>query len=291
MRISITLLMSRVNNLVIPLPFVPAVPQSRVSELLSDRPLSARSVLASALLGSDQARLTVAELVAVASVFGISAGAARTCLWRMVCNGELTGDDGSYALAGRLLERRQRVDEASRIDDGATPGWDGRWELAIVSLERRSAADRLELRKAALSLHLAELREGVWIRPDNLDPQRLPASRAVLDQQCTHFHGAATDITADRVRSLFSLADWADDAGVLIEAMDVQLGPRKRDGSTESFRYEFALSIAVVRHLQLDPLLPVGLIGDQWPGHTLRSTYRRFDHAFKRRMDGVFRRT
>jgi phenylacetic acid degradation operon negative regulatory protein len=291
MRISITLLMSRVNNLVIPLPFVPAVPQSRVSELLSDRPLSARSVLASALLGSDQARLTVAELVAVASVFGISAGAARTCLWRMVCNGELTGDDGSYALAGRLLERRQRVDEASRIDDVATPGWDGRWELAIVSLERRSAADRLELRKAALSLHLAELREGVWIRPDNLDPQRLPASRAVLDQQCTHFHGAATDITADRVRSLFSLADWADDAGVLIEAMDVQLGPRKRDGSTESFRYEFALSIAVVRHLQLDPLLPVELIDDQWPGHTLRSTYRRFDHAFKRRMDGAFRRT
>jgi phenylacetic acid degradation operon negative regulatory protein len=270
---------------------VPATPRPRVSDLIGNRPLSARSVLASALLGADQARLTVAELVGLASVFGISDGAARTCLWRMVSNGELIGDGGSYALAGRLLERRERVDEASRIDDAAARGWDGTWELAIVSLDRRSAADRLELRKAATALHLAELREGVWIRPDNLDPQRLPPSRAVLDQQCTHFHSAATDITADKMRSLFSLDEWADDARALIEAMNVALDTGRRDDSTESFRYEFALSIAVVRHLQLDPVLPVELTPDHWPGHSLRSTYRRFDDAFKQRMNSAFRRS
>ena len=265
---------------------VPAISRSRVSDLIGNRPLSARSVLASSLLGSDQGRLTVAELVAVASLFGISAGASRTCLWRMVSNGELIGDDGSYALAGRLLERRERVDDASRIDDAAHR-WDGTWELAVVALERRSASDRLELRKAAMALHLAELREGVWIRPDNLDPQRFPTLRAVLDQQCTHFHGAATDIDADRVRSLFSLGEWADDARVLIDAMDVALRASTRDESAESFTYEFALSIAVVRHLQLDPLLPVEFTGDHWPGHALRSTYRRFDHAFKRRITAL----
>jgi phenylacetic acid degradation operon negative regulatory protein len=270
---------------------VPVAPQSRVSDLIGNRPLSARSVLASALLGADQARLSVGELVTLASMFGISDGAARTCLWRMVSTGELAGDDGNYALAGRLLERRQRVDEASRIDDATAPRWDGTWELAIVSLDRRSATDRLELRKAAMALHLAELREGVWIRPDNLDPQRLPTSRAVLDQQCTHFHGAATDITADKMRSLFSLDAWAADARVLIEAMDVELTSGKRDDSAESFRYEFALSIAVVRHLQLDPLLPVELIPDHWPGHKLRSTYRRFDDTFKQRLNSVFRRS
>jgi len=268
---------------------VPALPRSRLSDLIGSRPLSARSVLASALLGSDQGRLTVAELVAVASQFGISAGATRTCLWRMVSNGELNGDEGSYALAGRLLERRERVDEASRIDDAAR-GWDGTWELAVVSLERRSASDRVELRKAAVALHLAELREGVWIRPDNLDPQRFPTFREVLDQQCIHFHGAATDITADKVRSLFSLGEWADDAGVLIDAMDAALNGSKRDESTESFTYEFALSIAVVRHLQLDPLLPVEFTGDHWPGNALRGTYRRFDHAFKQRINRAFRR-
>lgn len=269
---------------------MPALSRSRAGDLIDSRPLSARSVLASALLGSDHGRLTVAELVAVASLFGISPGAARTCLWRMVSTGELTADDGSYALAGRLSERRQRVDEAARIDDAAAHRWDGTWELAIVALERRSATDRLELRRAATALHLAELREGVWARPDNLDPQRFPTLAAVLDRQCTRFHGAATNIAADRVRSLFSLDEWAADARALIDAMDAALDADQPDGSAETFTYEFALSIAVVRHLQLDPLLPVELTGDRWPGHALRSGYRRFDRAFKRRMNGAFRR-
>ena len=61
--------------------------------MIGDRQLSARSVLATTLLGADQPHLTVGELVAVASVFRISDGAARTCLWRMVANGELTSED------------------------------------------------------------------------------------------------------------------------------------------------------------------------------------------------------
>ncbi len=268
---------------------VPTASQSRVSELIGNRPLSARSVLASALLGADQARLPVADLVAVASLFGVSDGAARTCLWRMVSNGELSGDGGSYALAGPLLERRQRVDAASRIDSAAATSWDGTWELAVVSLERRSAAHRLELRRAAAALHLAELREGVWIRPDNLDPQRVPTSRAVLDEQCIHFRGAATDITTSKMRSLFALDDWATDARALTEAMNAALEKGKNDHSTENAAYEFALSIAVVRHLQLDPLLPLELIGDSWPGHTLRTTCRQFYDVFNQRLSRVTR--
>jgi phenylacetic acid degradation operon negative regulatory protein len=259
--------------------------RARVADLIGERPLSARSVLATALLGADQPHLTVGELVEVASLFGISDGAARTCLWRMVANGELSSDDGTYALAGGLLERRQRVDEAARIDD--TAPWDGTWELAVVSLERRSAADRLALRKAATALHLAELREGVWFRPDNLDRDRLPTQRSVLDRQCVHFHGAATDIPAETVRSLFGLDDWAADAGRLTLAMRDELGI---DAVTaDDFAYEFALSVAVVRHLQLDPLLPAELLAGQWPGHALRSTYRRFDEVFKQRLNAAFR--
>ena len=267
--------------------YVPAASRARVADLIGDRPLSARSVLATALLGADQPHLTVGELVAIASLFGISDGAARTCLWRMVANGELASDDGTYALAGGLLERRQRVDEASRIDDQAAPPWDGTWELAVVSLERRSAADRLALRKAATALHLAELREGVWIRPDNLDRQRLPTMRAVLDRQCVHFHDAATGIPADTVRSLFSLDDWATDARRLTLAVRDELDAEAI--AADDFTYRFGLSVAVVRHLQLDPLLPAELIPQEWPGQDLRSAYRRFDEVFKRRLSSAFR--
>ena len=264
---------------------MPAASRARVADLIGERPLSARSVLATAILGADQAHLTVGELVAMASLFGISDGAARTCLWRMVSNGELTSEDGTYALAGGLLERRHRVDEASRVDDDAPPPWDGTWELAVVSLERRSAADRVALRKAATALHLAELREGIWIRPDNLDPDRLPRWRAVLDRQCVHFHGAATDIDPDAVRSLFNLDDWAADARRLTVALREETDAE----AVDDLAYWFALSVAVVRHLQLDPMLPAEFIGDEWPGPDLRSAYRRFDEVFKQRLNSAFR--
>jgi phenylacetic acid degradation operon negative regulatory protein len=266
---------------------VPAVDErrSRVADLIGDQSLSARSVLATALLGADQPHLTVGELVAMTSLFGISDGAARTCLWRMVSNGELTSDDGTYALAGGLLERRQRVDEASRT--AATRRWDGTWELAVVSLERRSAADRHALRKAATALHLAELREGVWIRPDNLDPDRLPTLRAVLDRQCVHFHGAATDIPADTVRSLFGLDDWAADARRLTCALRDEVDAAAV--VAEDFAYWFTLSVAAVRHLQLDPLLPAELSPPDWPGQDLRNSYRHFDEVFKQRLNNAFR--
>jgi phenylacetic acid degradation operon negative regulatory protein len=52
----------------------------------------------------------------------------------------------------------------------------------------------------------------------------------------------------------------------------------------DDFTYQFALSITVVRHLQLDPVLPAELIPDGWPGHELRSTYRQFDEVFKRQL-------
>ncbi|HET7664941.1 MAG TPA: PaaX family transcriptional regulator C-terminal domain-containing protein [Mycobacterium sp.] len=264
---------------------MPTASRSDVADLVGDRTLSARSVLATALLGAPQPHLTVGELVAIASLFGISDGAARTCLWRMVSNGELTSDDRTYALAGGLLERRQRVDEASRT--APTRAWDGTWELAVVSLDRRSAADRLALRKAASALHFAELREGVWIRPDNLDPDRLPTARAVLDRQCVHFHDAATNIPAETVRSLFGLDGWAADARRLAAALRDEVDAEA--AGVDDFAYWFGLSVAVVRHLQLDPLLPVELIPRQWPGQDLRSGYRRFNKVFQQRLNTAFR--
>ena len=57
----------------------------------------------------------------------------------------------------------------------------------------------------------------------------------------------------------------------------------------DDFTYQFALSIAAVRHLQLDPLLPAELIPQEWPGHALRSAYRRFDEVFKQRLNNAFR--
>jgi phenylacetic acid degradation operon negative regulatory protein len=97
-----------------------------------------------------------------------------------------------------------------------------------------------------------------------------------------HFHAAATDAPPETVRSLFNLDDWASKARRLTIAMRDERDVDAVDA--DDFIYLFALSITVVRHLQLDPLLPPELEAEDWPGRELRSTYRQFDEVFKRQL-------
>jgi phenylacetic acid degradation operon negative regulatory protein len=48
--------------------------------------------------------------------------------------------------------------------------------------------------------------------------------------------------------------------------------------------YSFLLSIAVMRHLQADPVLPVQLLDDDRPAEDLRRAFRRFDEVVVRRL-------
>ena len=63
--------------------------QLRNTDAFSDEgaPLTARSVLASALLGMDPPELPVAQLVRLTGLFGISENGARVALSRMVAAG------------------------------------------------------------------------------------------------------------------------------------------------------------------------------------------------------------
>ena len=66
-------------------------------------------------------------------------------LSRMAAAGELEAVDGSYELAGRLLARQTRQ-LASRAAKTGT--WTGAGSPAVVTVERRSAADRTAWRSA-----------------------------------------------------------------------------------------------------------------------------------------------
>jgi phenylacetic acid degradation operon negative regulatory protein len=181
-------------------------------------------------------------------------------------------------LAGRLLDRKQRVDDSHYA---RRRPWDGTWELAVVSAERRPALQRVGLRSAAAALHLAELREGIWVRPDNLDHARLPAARAVVEAQCWRFFGAAAPPGLEA--KLFDLDSWAERARLLGEALDAAGAPAEALAPGD-LADGFVLSIAVVRHLQEDPLLPDELLPADWPGDRLRRRYERFDTDYKRQL-------
>ncbi|GAA2645245.1 PaaX family transcriptional regulator C-terminal domain-containing protein [Streptomyces lunalinharesii] len=232
---------------------------------LTLRPLTARSVVLSTLLGHHPPRLPVRVLVRVGELFGIAEGTVRVALSRMVAAGDLRQQAGGYALTARLLARQARQDE-SRTPP--TRPWHGGWEIAVVTADgSRPPAERTALRQAMAGLRLAELREGSWLRPANLDRPR----PAVTTAQCTWFTGAPDGDPTALARGLWDLAGWAAHARDLLAALDRAGTPAER----------FTVAAAVLRHLLTDPLLPQPLLPDTWPGAALRSRYDAFEAEFR----------
>jgi phenylacetic acid degradation operon negative regulatory protein len=235
--------------------------------------------MASALLGMDPPELPVAQLVRLTGLFGISENRARVALSRMVAAGEATSDGaGHYRLAGHLADRQTRQ-SASRA--GVTAEYDGSWWLAVVTTSGSTAEVRGSRRRALTYARLAELREGVWLRPGNV-VVRLPGSLDADVELMT-----ATPADARRLAGrLWDLPAWARQADALLAALHA-LVP---DGP-EALAPGFELSAAVLRHLQADPLLPRQLQPADWPGSRLRETYDDWDARYRATLSAWSRAT
>lgn len=250
----------------------------------ADRPpLTARSVVASTLLGTDPPRLPVAFLVRTGALFGLAEGTVRTALSRMVSAGEASAEgDGLYSLSGELARRAARQ-RGSR--SASTVDWNGRWRLAVVAAGARSATDRAQLRRDMARLRLAELRDGVWLRPDNLDRTDPTWRFATVDQQCQWFTADPEfDLSrsdAELAAELWDLDGWAATAMSLRRELHDLVGPLEV-GDTAALAPGFVLSAAVLRHFLADPLLPVELLPRRWPGDALRRDYERYDAAYRK---------
>ncbi|MFH8568351.1 PaaX family transcriptional regulator C-terminal domain-containing protein [Streptomyces sp. NPDC017993] len=227
---------------------------------LALRPLTARSIVLSTLLGHHPPELPARALVRVGELFGIAEGTVRVALSRMVAAGDLRQSDGSYGLTARLLERQARQDESRSPRNRP---WRGDWEIAVVTTaERRPAAERTALRQAMSGLRLAELREGSWLRPANLDRPR----PSVATAQCTWLTGTPDGDPAALAGRLWDLTGWADEARALMAALD----------RADTLADRFTVAAAALRHLLSDPLLPDALLPPDWPGGELRLRYDAF---------------
>ncbi|MEV5437565.1 PaaX family transcriptional regulator C-terminal domain-containing protein [Streptomyces sp. NPDC052682] len=220
------------------------------------RPLSARSVVLSLLLGAHPPELPVKELVRLVEGFGVGGSTLRAALSRMVAAGDLRRTGTGYRLSARLLERQRRQDEAVRP---RTRAWDGDWEMVVITATGRGPAERAELRTHLAALRLAELREGVWLRPANLR-RTLPAG---LDEVAQHYTARPAQPGRRLAATLWPLEDWASTARALLAHLARAHGPAER----------LTAFAAVVRHLLADPVLPLDLLPGDWPGAALRAAY------------------
>ncbi|MER6155386.1 PaaX family transcriptional regulator C-terminal domain-containing protein [Streptomyces sp. NPDC001868] len=230
------------------------------------RPLSARSVVLSLLLGMRPPELPVKDLVRHVEVFGVAGSTLRAALSRMVSAGDLRRADAVYRLSDRLLERRRRQDEAVHPE---TRPWDGDWEMAVVTATGRRPAERADLRTRLTALRLAELREGVWLRPANLHRTRPPGLDAAVQHftcrpdQPTDGPTSGGPTAGELAARLWPLDAWAATSEALLAHIERTREPADR----------FTALAAAVRHLLADPVLPPELLPDRWPGPELRAAY------------------
>ncbi len=244
--------------------------------------------MASTLLGADPPELPVRTIVRCGGLFGIGEGAVRTAVSRMVADGSLVldADRRIYGVGGRLAARLARQGEGRALE-GSSGVWDGAWEEVVVTGGARPADDRRALRSAAAVLRLGLLRDGVWLRPANLDPDRHPDAAVVVASQTVPLRARPADPEA-LAASLWDLEGWAATARVLEDLLVGHLDDLD-GGDPAALADGFLLSAAVLRHLVADPLLPAELTGAAWPGAQLRRSYEAYDRRFKAGWRSWFR--
>lgn len=230
--------------------------------------LSVRSALLSVLLGCYPDALAPGPLVAMGRHLGLGESAVRAALSRGLAAGDLERTSEGYRIGSRLLARFEEQDEA--VHASAADGWDGTWETALVVGSGRSPADRAALRTLLARHRLAELREGVWLRPANL-PR--PASYAVHPdvRACESHHPDPVALAAE----LWDLDAWAATGEQLVAALEAADPPVER----------LTAAAVLVRHLRTDPLLPTDLLPRDWPGARLRATYAEYQAELRALAD------
>jgi phenylacetic acid degradation operon negative regulatory protein len=238
-------------------------------------PLTARSLVLTALLGTHPPRLPVRALVALGELFGFAEGTLRTALSRMAAAGEVESREGSYTL-GERMRRRQESQDAGRHAPAA--GWDGTWWVAIVDAEGRSVAERREFRSRMRQHRMGELRPDIWLRPANIagPPSNgdLLVTRGPIEQH---------DPTV-LVARLWDLDELAQTARVLTTAAQ-EATASLADADPGVLPDTFMTSVAVVRFFQREPLLPSELVRSDWPVDGLRSAYEQLEAAHMALME------
>jgi phenylacetic acid degradation operon negative regulatory protein len=220
--------------------------------------MTARSVVLSVLLGAHPAWASASELIRLTADFGIKETTLRVALTRMVSAGDLIRSADGYRLSDRLLARQRRQDDAMRPRVRA---WHGHWIVLIVTSVGTDARTRAALRTTMHHKRFGELREGVWMRPDNLDLELDPevAGRVRVLK-------ARDDTPAELAGQLWDLPQWAFKGHRLLDEMA---------GATD-IPARFVVAAAMVRHLLTDPMLPPELLPADWPGTALRAGYHYF---------------
>jgi phenylacetic acid degradation operon negative regulatory protein len=199
-------------------------------------------------------------------LFGIDAAAVRVAVGRLVREGLLIQvERGRYAIGGRGAALQTRV-RGWRDAEARTRQWDGGWLLVLVDHLGRTDRVRLRARERALRLSgFARSEAGFWARPENLAARLetivAEAIELGLDPAAIAFAGAAAlPLEEVKLRRLWSAETLGESYRGWIEAMAASLARLPTMTKDAAARETLLLGQAVIRAINLDPLLPAEMV-------------------------------
>lgn len=230
------------------------------------------------------------SLIELLAPFGINDRLLRTCVFRLAQEGWLVasrdGRRSAYAILPQALPRFERANR--RIYAPLTAHWDGSWTMLLAPSGAVDAPVRAQLRKELAWEGYAMISNGIFGHP--------VASPDVIEEILVR-HGIggkllvcrSSELAGVSSRPLRELAAEGWDLTAVVQGYAhfiEQFGPLLAaldNGAAPSAQQAFVIRTLLIhayRRVQLhDPMLPVELLPEPWPGskayELARALYRR----------------
>ena len=250
--------------------------------------------------------LWLGSLIELAAPFGVNDRLLRTSVFRLAQEGWLVASRdrrrSSYAILPQALARFERANR--RIYAPLEVRWDGTWTLVMAAGGALTAPVRAALKKELVWEGYAQLAPGVFGHPAS-DSAALDEllGRCGAREQVFVCSAAALPQVASRALPELVAEGWdLSDVKTGYEQFIAQFAPLLDllDSDSDALTVEHAyvirtLLIHAYRRVQLhDPMLPVELLLDPWPGarayDLARSLYRAVQAKAEQHVLAVMRR-
>lgn len=225
-------------------------------------PMSARRLILSLMNAIGTRRMSIARLIAAGRIFEFEDSAIRMAATRLTKDDLLESPERGFYVSGpKARALRDQVRGWRNVRDRIKP-WKGGWIAAPTGNLGRTDRKQLRERSQALRLYgFAEAEPDFWVRPDNL-----AADLAAL-------RGELVNIGLDDAAMLLEIGDYRGNGdvdfstlwdgeklernyGAALEAMRESNARVGHISSAEAARETVLLGQAVIRLINLDPLLP-----------------------------------
>lgn len=234
------------------------------------------------------------ELYEVAEACGQSAEQVRSCLRRIVRDGDFvrsgTGREAVYEptdRGGSFLATPYERTRRAYAQDAQGRGWDRYWRLVAFAIPEERRAVRDAFRQALVGLGGASVQGGLYVSPHRWhDEVRAEAHRLDIDDLVTTAAGddlAVGGVThpTQLAARLWPLAALAQRYEGLIARFSPVVGQleemkarKERIPEAVFLPGALALTVAFTEVFDDDPLLPPELLPHPWPGREARELAR-----------------